>query len=410
MALCIRAARPIGTAGRAAACVLLNWLLAWPAEGRPAGASQPPATGPADGTMKVYPGRFYIIHTDLGDQAAREAEVRMSAMAEEYRRRTRGLRGRIPTRLPFHIFRRQGDYLDQGGLRGSAGQYDGTKLMALAPEGLNEGVWHEIQHEGFHQFAHTVISGSLPVWVNEGLAEYFAYAIWTGDAFITGLVRPNLLGQVQDAIRRRKVIPFAEILTMDQKQWNARLSDPTEARQGYDQAWAMVHFLAHADEGRYAKPLARFIGDLSRGAEAKEAFQRRIGGNIAAFEAQYEQWWLGQSPAAGEDLYVRAVVQSLTSFLARAVSQGQQFASAEDFLRQASAGGLKSHPQQWLPESLLTGALRSARRMDGWSIDASGKVPQLVLKLPSGKAFRGSFSCAGGRAYNVAVSVTDAKE
>ena len=30
-----------------------------------------------------------------------------------------------------------------------------------------------LQHEAFHQFAHTVISPDTPVWLNEGLAQVF---------------------------------------------------------------------------------------------------------------------------------------------------------------------------------------------------------------------------------------------
>ena len=75
---------------------------------------------------------------------------------------------------------------------GSAGVYmrsDGEpRLMGVAGELENAFTWHLIQHEGFHQFAAAVIGGDRPVWVNEGLAEYFGEAIFTGDGFIAGII------------------------------------------------------------------------------------------------------------------------------------------------------------------------------------------------------------------------------
>ena len=53
--------------------------------------------------------------------------------------------------------------------------------------------WHTVQHEGFHQFAHVVIRGDLPIWVNEGLAEYFGEAVFTGDGFVSGVIPPTAM-------------------------------------------------------------------------------------------------------------------------------------------------------------------------------------------------------------------------
>ena len=58
--------------------------------------------------------------------------------------------------------------------------------MAFAGEHITAYTWHTVQHEGFHQFAHAVIGGDIPTWLNEGLAEYFGEALFTG-----GRVRPR---------------------------------------------------------------------------------------------------------------------------------------------------------------------------------------------------------------------------
>jgi hypothetical protein len=51
--------------------------------------------------------------------------------------------------------------------------FAGDRLMAYVPAGASALGWHVVQHEGFHQFVAQVIRGDMPIWANEGLAEYF---------------------------------------------------------------------------------------------------------------------------------------------------------------------------------------------------------------------------------------------
>jgi len=406
------------------AAIVLSWALVLaPVNG--ASETTPPG-------LKSYPGRYYTIYTDLDANAAREAEARMTAMAEEYHRRTRGFAGAIRKRLPFYLFRKAEDYYQAGGTPGSAGIYHPKKevLMALADTGTDDQLWHVIQHEGFHQFVDKVVGGRIPIWVNEGLAEYFGQGVWTGDGFVTGVIPPHRLKALQAYIRAGELLPFAKMISITRKQWSnalgqasrprspadadARANDPNakanRAQIHYDQAWSMVHFLVHAANGRYRKAFSAMISDISRGRTPGAAFRTRLGRNVQAFEKRYKDWWLAQpeNPTAG--LYIQAVVQTLTSFLARAVSQGQTFADPEDFFRQARRGRLKSHSDQWLPGSLLDRTLLYARPWKrGWRLDAAETLPRLVLAWPNGKTYTGTFTHRGGKAYGVRVTVTGRK-
>jgi hypothetical protein len=393
----------------------------------PAPAASKPVAPAA--RLRAHRTRYYVIYTDLAGDDVREATARMTAMAEEYHRRTRGFAGRIRRRLPFYLFRREEDYRRAGGLPGSAGMYTGERLMAVAQGGTDEQLWHVVQHEGFHQFVHQVIGGAIPVWVNEGLAEYFGQGIWTGDGFVTGLIPPRRLARLQGFLRGGKVLPLADMLRMTTQEWNEAL-DPNgvdrgadrprspartdyrmpprdrSARVQYDQAWSMVHFLVHAEGGRHRKAFAGFLRDVSGGAAWNEAFSRRFGRNLAAFEQRYKAWWLGRRPDATWELYARAVVQTMTSFLARASSRGQNFTDAEAFFRAARSGELKSHPTQWLPPRLLNAMLLHARRYRGWSLDQRGKLPKLILRWPDGTVFTGTFERSRGLARDVKVTLT----
>src|SRR3954468_12999444 len=165
---------------------LLRWALAL------VSASAAHAADPPPPDLRVYESPHYLIHTDLPPAEAREAQVRTTRMAEEYVRRTAGFAGQIKGRLPFYLYKDLPDYTRAGGVEGSAGAFDGDKLMAVTLR-RDDGVislatWHVVQHEGFHQFAHAVIGGKVPMWADEGLAEYFGEGLFTGDGFVAGLI------------------------------------------------------------------------------------------------------------------------------------------------------------------------------------------------------------------------------
>src|SRR5687767_1494286 len=181
-------------------------------------AQPPPALGQG---MKRYEGRYYVINTDLAGDDLREADLRVTKMAEEYKKRTEGFSGTIGHKFPFFLFRDLDDYHQAGGMQGTAGVFNPNTdtLMAYAGERTNTMTWNVIQHEGFHQFARAVIGGELPIWVNEGMAEYFGEGIFTGDGFITGVIPPKRLTHVKQHIEEKKFKPIKEMMLLTHAQW-----------------------------------------------------------------------------------------------------------------------------------------------------------------------------------------------
>src|SRR4051794_36690786 len=64
----------------------------------------------ASGALREYPSPAYVLHTDLPEAEAREARVRMTRMAAEYRRRTAAFSDKVPARLPFYLYKDAADY------------------------------------------------------------------------------------------------------------------------------------------------------------------------------------------------------------------------------------------------------------------------------------------------------------
>ncbi|RMF70861.1 MAG: DUF1570 domain-containing protein, partial [Planctomycetota bacterium] len=287
--------------------------------------------------LKSYDSRYYRIYTDLDPESVREVQLRIERMAETYHQRTRAFAGKISERLPFYMFRTPQAYYAAGGLRGSGGLFDGERLMIIAGNTPTQATWQLMQHEGFHQFAHAVIGGEFPPWINEGMAEYFAESIFTGDGYVTGAIPPQRLARLKHWIDQGHTISIEEMMEMPHAAWNANLNVTN-----YDQAWSMVYFLAHGDNGRYQDALNGLIRDTSRGVKWQQAWQRHFGGT-RAFERRWRAYWRNMSDNPTADLYARATVLKVTSFYARAFSQRQIYNDFESFLQAARAHRLRMH-------------------------------------------------------------------
>lgn len=328
----------------------------------------------------------YRIHGDAPEHVIQEAALRLEKMADVYRTGAAGASDQPDGRLPVFLLLDERDFLAAGGTRDSAGLYRGGVLIALAEPGQEAQIWRVLQHEGFHQFAERAFPEPLPIWLNEGLAEYFGQSAFTGDGFVSGLVPDWRLKRVREDLAGGRFLPLRRLLELSPVGWERLF-----ALRNYDQAWTLVYFLLHGEEGRYAEGFLRFVADVGSGVPWPRAWKEHLP-VIPQLERDWRRYWtsLPDDPTAG--LRLLATAQTLNSLLARAVSQGQSFESFDAFLKAATAGELKCHPDDWLPPTLLL-AIEEARISGDWSI----RNGQLHVRVSSGSQLIGVYVIENGR-------------
>jgi hypothetical protein len=333
--------------------------------------------------MQAYQSPYYDLYSDLEPERVQEAILRMTRMAEEYHERTKDFSGVIRQKFPFYLFKDAADYYAAGGMTGSAGVFmvrgSEAKLMAIAGSKNTNTTWHVVQHEGFHQFAHAVIGGELPVWLNEGLAEYFGEGIYTGDGMVTGVIPPNRCKRVQYEITNKRFKSIKSMMLLSHEQWNAEMDG-----MNYDMAWSMAHFLAHGDNGKYQGAFSQFVRDLGRNRPWDRAWEANFG-SAEGFEKKWSEWWLAQDPLATKDLYVKAAVSTMTSYLGRAATQKQTFDNLDEFTKNAKEGTIKIAQDDWLPPNLITSMLDLKDKLGSeikYELGKDPKTPQVIATLP----------------------------
>jgi len=255
---------------------------------------------PAAGELNTFKSRFYTVHTTLSKEDVRPLAHHMDLVFAHYKRRFKNFDRRNTQPQDLYLFRKRGQYVQfikQHGIpaKNSGGMFfvarDARGLATYVQGRQKEQVLEVLQHEGFHQFAWNYIGRRLPQWVNEGLAQYFEDAKIRGGDIELGRADRRRLRVLEQAMRKDRLMPLEKIIKLDNRQWNNVLNSDAEAgTYMYAQAWSMVYFLIHGDNGRYQDAFKQYLHMLADGKANNQAVEKAF--DTSSFEAMRRRWLL----------------------------------------------------------------------------------------------------------------------
>ncbi len=361
--------------------------------------------------VRTFRSKYYVIHTDLDGGLAQDLARRMDAMHAVYGGRPGGEHAAAP--LQVFLLAKRADYLNLAGsqLRSTGGVFlPGKNVLAafLETQG-RDALRRTLQHEAFHQFAYLSISDRLPIWLNEGMAQYYEEGLWIGDGFRLGQVPPRRLRQLQADIRAGRLVPFGDFMAMSPDDWARTLNSHGETRGAtqYNQAWAMVHFLVAATDGA-GKPLyrARLIQMLELirgGVDSRTAFETAFSGNYEGFQARFLEFVRRLRPSP-EATYIerQEVLGDMLIALHEHGKLVKDVASFRQTVRQANVHIQYSRGQiKWATEkdtsvyfSDLGGRPLEASELY-FAPRRSGPLPEIVCRIGPRSQLRTRFHAAG---------------
>jgi hypothetical protein len=284
--------------------------------------------------LREFKSKSYAVHTNLPRDEAMHFAEHMDRVFDEYRKRFRSFRSRRDIDMPLYLFKERDEYVaflkahnidgtNTGGMffyqQNVAGLATWTRGRPLAD------TYEVLQHEGFHQFAFAYIGTELPIWVNEGLAQYFEDAILTKTRMHLGLARERRVAVVQQSLENGNAIDFDELLTMSNDQWRKNVvTDQRKADLQYNQSWSVCYFLIHGDDGKYQKAFEDYLMRVSNGAPSGDAFNEAFGErDTTRFRAAWQRYAKAMRP---DDI---STAMSRMAFLGAGV---QYFYEQENFL------------------------------------------------------------------------------
>lgn len=123
----------------------------------------------------------------------------------------------------------------------------------------------------FHEYTHLLVrntSGNVPLWFNEGLAEYYSTFSITGDQKV--VMGKPIAGHVY-RLRDNKMLPLRKLFEIDHK--SPHYNEGDKQSIFYAESWALMHYLILGNDGERKPQLSKFLNLMSTGVPLEQAFQ-----------------------------------------------------------------------------------------------------------------------------------------
>jgi len=129
---------------------------------------------------------------------------------------------------------------------------------------------HTVVHEYVHLLTRVNI-GSLPTWVNEGIADFYGQSDLSGERVKFG----QPIVRYAEFVRERGMIPYSRlfVLTNRSPEYNSDSTIPMV----YAESWAIVHYLLLGDNGAHSQQLGEYISLLQQGKSSLSAAKQAFG-------------------------------------------------------------------------------------------------------------------------------------
>jgi len=191
------------------------------------------------------------------------AELRAAGVyLEEAHRLHREMLGGDSSDLRFsvRVFRQEKDFRIYAQCRGvpeAASFYDPGGAEVVVPySGNRNGLVCALMHEFCHQYLHRVFGVTRPIWLTEGLAEYFTfYSVGIG-RLVPGADSPAHRERLRAARKDGTLIPLRRLIAMSREEFYSG-----NVLLAYAEAWALIRVLLSKRGDVHADP----IGALLRG-------------------------------------------------------------------------------------------------------------------------------------------------
>ncbi len=139
----------------------------------------------------------------------------------------------------------------------------------------------------FHEFVHLLVKDNvqnMPLWFNEGLAEYYStFEIKEGDKKVMlGKVISNHVFE----LRERKFIPLQTLFAVDHS--SPLYNEANKQSLFYAESWALVHYLLLNPQRQ--PQLGRFLNLILTGASPDKAFPTAFGTDYATLEKELKEY------------------------------------------------------------------------------------------------------------------------
>lgn len=227
--------------------------------------------------------------------------------------------------------------------RGWERKYAVIRLDVVTSDKINPDTYATVYHEYVHTLLHANFRW-LPTWLDEGLAEFYAYTRFEGDKMYIGAPTKSHKLELLDS---RTPTPLRTFITTR----GSFSRDEQDTQLFYDEAWALTHFLTFGPGMEQGDKLKKFFNLLQHGTDQIKAFEQAFG-NIEEVDKAYRTYINRMAFTTGVVPYVANVSEKDYSERQMSMAETQAELAAfhilfrhYDQVRELAEAALKSDPK-----------------------------------------------------------------
>ncbi len=140
----------------------------------------------------------------------------------------------------------------------------------------------------FHEYTHLLInniSSNVPLWFNEGLAEYYSTFSMKDDATI---VLGSPISSHVFLLRENKMLPLRTLFQVDHK--SAYYNERDKQSIFYAESWALMHYLILGKESQRMAQMGNFLNLMSANVPLEQAFQQAFSMSFESMEKELREY------------------------------------------------------------------------------------------------------------------------
>src|SRR5215469_12392310 len=184
----------------------------------------------------------------------------------------------------------------------------------------------------YHEYTHFVLQRTgewMPVWLGEGMAEYFQTVEIAEDETRIGKADA---GNVE-FLEHNPLLPLATLFAVDQH--SPYYHEEDKSSMFYSESWALTHYLKAKDLQENTTHLADYLGDVQNGTDPVAAATRAFG-DLVQLKSELQKYI-----ASEQYEYSRmpgGIDVDSSSFTARSITQQEADLARADFLAHDGRG------------------------------------------------------------------------
>ena len=184
----------------------------------------------------------------------------------------------------------------------------------------------------YHEYTHFVLHRSgqwMPVWLDEGLAEYFKTTEITEDEIRLGKADARTV----TFLEQNRLLPLTTLLAVDQHSPYYHEDDKTSIF--YSESWALTHYLKMKDSREGTNHLADYLGYVQSGIDPVTAATKAFG-DLDQLQSELQKYVNSQGYAFSR--MAGGVDVDTSSFAARNITSQETDLTRADFLAHDGRG------------------------------------------------------------------------